>query len=279
MKAVQYLYWRWLQRSFPGVVTADQHAKMHPKTMENLSTAMHGEDFAYIKYTIFAEHARKDGNPEVADLFEKTAKIEHMEHLREHAELAGIVGSNQETSKDAIKGESYETETMYPTFAKEARAAGDLAAADRFEEIGKDQPGTAMRSIWRYLNSKRNMNQPLASRQRTAMQECPGKEVDRRKSANPIVDLEVLPASLNFARFSIALNKSSDCGRITSSRIGWYATNVSVAATRFTGASRSSNSSSQCAQRSPRHSPSSRIFMHHQHAAGLADGFAMVSES
>jgi len=122
-----------------GLVTADEHAKMHPKTMENLSTAMHGEAFAYVKYLLFAQHARKDGNPEVADLFEKTATIERMEHLREEAELAGVVGSDQENLKDAIKGESYETETMYLNFAKEARAAGDLAAADRFEEIRKDE--------------------------------------------------------------------------------------------------------------------------------------------
>lgn len=122
-----------------GRVTADEHARMHPKTMENLSTAMHGEAYAYIKYLLFAQHARKDGNPEVADLFEKTATIERMEHLREEAELAGVVGSDQENLKDAIKGESYETETMYLNFAREARAAGDLAAADRFEEIRKDE--------------------------------------------------------------------------------------------------------------------------------------------
>ena len=42
----------------------------------------------------------------------------------------------------------------------------------------------------------------------------------------------------------MAFSTSADCGRITSSRSGQYATGVSSAATRFTGASRYSKSSS-----------------------------------
>ena len=51
------------------------------KTMDNLSTAMHGEAFAYVKYLLYAEHARKNGNKELAELFEKTAKVERFEHF------------------------------------------------------------------------------------------------------------------------------------------------------------------------------------------------------
>jgi rubrerythrin len=140
-----------------GWAAAQQHAKLHPKTMENLSTAMHGEAFAYAKYEMFADQARKDGNTALADLFDKTAKVEQLEHFREHAELAGIVGTDQANLKDAIKGESYETDTMYPTFAKEARAAGDQAAANRFAEIGKDEAGhrDAFRAELNKLQAKR----------------------------------------------------------------------------------------------------------------------------
>ena len=53
------------------------------KTMEDLSTAMHGEAFAYVKYLLYAEHARKNGNTELAELFEKTAKVERFEHFAE----------------------------------------------------------------------------------------------------------------------------------------------------------------------------------------------------
>jgi rubrerythrin len=122
-----------------GRATADKHPVLHPQTKANLSTAMHGEAFAFAKYTMFAEQARRNGNTELADLFEKTAKMEHLEHLREHAELAGVVGSDQDNLKDAIKGEDYETKTMYPQFARQAKAAGDLDAARRFEEVGRDE--------------------------------------------------------------------------------------------------------------------------------------------
>jgi rubrerythrin len=122
-----------------GRASADNHPVLHPKTKANLSTAMHGEAFAFAKYTMFAEQARRNGNTELADLFEKTAKMEHLEHLREHARLAGVVGSDEENLKDAIKGEDYETKTMYPQFAREAKAAGDFEAANRFEEVGKDE--------------------------------------------------------------------------------------------------------------------------------------------
>jgi rubrerythrin len=122
-----------------GRATADKHPTLHPQTKTNLSTAMHGEAFAFAKYTMFAEQARRNGNTELADLFEKTAKMEHLEHMREHAALAGVVGSEEENLKDAIKGEDYETKTMYPRFAREAKAAGDLAAANRFEEVGRDE--------------------------------------------------------------------------------------------------------------------------------------------
>jgi len=122
-----------------GWASADNHTRLHEKTKKNLSTAMHGEAFAYAKYMMYADHARKDGNTELADLFEKTANVEHLEHMREEAEVAGLVGSDQENLREAIKGESYEVDTMYRLFAHEARMAGDHGAADRFEEIRKDE--------------------------------------------------------------------------------------------------------------------------------------------
>lgn len=122
-----------------GHFSAKDAPKLNPKTAENLSTAMHGEAFAYAKYLLYAEHARKGGNTALADLFENTAKTEHFEHLAEEAELAGLVGSDADNLKDSIKGESYEVDTMYREFAEQARAVGDTAAAERFEEVRKDE--------------------------------------------------------------------------------------------------------------------------------------------
>ena len=111
------------------------------KTQENLSTAMHGEAFAYAKYMLYAKHAEQNGNTELAKLFETAANIERFQNFAEEAQLAGFVGSDADNLKDAIKGESYEVETMYRQFAEQAASAGDKAAADRFEEIRHDEAG------------------------------------------------------------------------------------------------------------------------------------------
>ncbi len=119
--------------------TTETHGTLDQKTMDNLSTAMHGEAFAYVKYLLYAEHARKSGNKELADLFEKTANTERFEHFAEEAQLAGLVGSDADNLRDAIKGESYEIDTMYFEFAQKAKVAGDTVAAARFEEIRHDE--------------------------------------------------------------------------------------------------------------------------------------------
>ena len=112
---------------------------MNKTTRENLSTAMHGEAFAYAKYMLFAERARKTGNPELAQLLEKTAKEELLEHFAEEAALAEIVRGDAENLEDAIAGESYEVDAMYRDFAEQAFSAGDKAVGDRFEEIRHDE--------------------------------------------------------------------------------------------------------------------------------------------
>ncbi|MDE3168852.1 MAG: rubrerythrin family protein [Acidobacteriota bacterium] len=112
---------------------------MHQQTLDNLSTAMHGEAFAYAKYNLYAQHARQSGNKKLADLFAKTARVERFQHFAEEAQLANLVGTDADNLRDAIQGESYEINTMYPNFAKQAAAVGDKAAADRFEEIRRDE--------------------------------------------------------------------------------------------------------------------------------------------
>ena len=112
---------------------------MNKTTRDNLSIAMHGEAFAYAKYMLFAERARKTGNPELAQLLEKTAKEELLEHFAEEAALAEIVSSDVANLENAIAGESYEIESMYRDFAEQAFAAGEKAVGDRFEEIRHDE--------------------------------------------------------------------------------------------------------------------------------------------
>jgi rubrerythrin len=122
-----------------GRITAAGGETLSQKTRENLSTAMHGEAFAHAKYLLYAKQAQEHGNTELANLFTKAANEERFQHFAEEAELAGLVGSDADNLKDAIKGESYEVDTMYRQFAEQAAAAGDKAAADRFQEIRRDE--------------------------------------------------------------------------------------------------------------------------------------------
>jgi rubrerythrin len=112
---------------------------MNPQTKANLLAALHGEAFAYAKYRLYAEHARQHGRSDLAGLFEATAQTELFEHFSEEAELVGLVGDDAANLQDASSGEAYEVDTMYRTFAEQAQAAGDTAAADRFSEVRADE--------------------------------------------------------------------------------------------------------------------------------------------
>jgi rubrerythrin len=114
-------------------------AQLQASTQKDLMTAMHGEAFAYLKYSAFAEKARSQGHPEIAVLFEKTAYVEWKAHFATHAYQYGLVKSTVDNLKDAIAGENYETTIMYPQMAQRAKAAGDMTVAETFTAIGKDE--------------------------------------------------------------------------------------------------------------------------------------------
>jgi rubrerythrin len=108
-------------------------------TRDNLSTAMQSEAFTHAKYLLFAERARRTGNPDLAQLLEKTAKEELLQHFAEEAALAEIVRSDVDNLEDAIASESYGIDSMYRDFAEQAFSVGDKAVGDRFEEIRQDE--------------------------------------------------------------------------------------------------------------------------------------------
>src|SRR5262245_27633929 len=74
------------------ITTSSEAGRVTSGTRDHLRTAMQGEAFAAAKYRLYADHARKSGNTELADLFERTAKVEGFEHLPEEANLAHLVG-------------------------------------------------------------------------------------------------------------------------------------------------------------------------------------------
>jgi rubrerythrin len=109
-------------------------------TQENMQAAFNGESNARVRYLGFAQRAESEGYGEVASLFRAAARAEEI-HAGNHAqvikEMGGVphsqmetltVNSTRENLEAAIKGESYERDTMYPDFLKQARSDDNLRA-------------------------------------------------------------------------------------------------------------------------------------------------------
>jgi rubrerythrin len=97
-------------------------------TLANLEKALAGESMAHIKYRYFAQLARAQGYPEIADHFEHTADQE-IKHAWGHLELLIGKPTVRETLEMAIEGETYEFTEMYPQFEAVAIREGELEAA------------------------------------------------------------------------------------------------------------------------------------------------------
>lgn len=101
------------------------------RTKANLMAAFAGESQAWMKYSFYADKARKDGFEQIAEIFEETAKNE-----RQHAKIwftlihSGCIGMTQGNLRDAAGGEHFEWEEMYSEFEDTAREEGynDIAA-------------------------------------------------------------------------------------------------------------------------------------------------------
>ncbi|MEZ7198040.1 rubrerythrin family protein [Pseudodesulfovibrio karagichevae] len=96
------------------------------KTMENLKAAFAGESQANRKYLAYAEKADAEGKPGVAKLFRAAAAAETI-HAHAHLRLMKGIGTTEENLKDAIEGETYEFNSMYPGMMKDAEAEGENA--------------------------------------------------------------------------------------------------------------------------------------------------------
>lgn len=106
------------------------------KTEENLMTAFTGESMARNKYGHFAEIARKEGYRYIAKIIEETSENERYHALEELKLLYGERTTIQNL-KEAIEGERYESEEMYPAFAREAEVEGHKQAEVLFAQIAK----------------------------------------------------------------------------------------------------------------------------------------------
>jgi rubrerythrin len=123
-----------------AAVTTAQ-ANVSQQTLDNLNAAFQGESNASQRYDAFAKKADSEGQAYVARLFRAAAKAEGIHrdtHKQAILELGGKVkdfkldevkaGTTAENLQAAIKGESYERDTMYPEFMTQAKKDGAKAA-------------------------------------------------------------------------------------------------------------------------------------------------------
>ncbi len=101
------------------------------KTETFLKEAFAGESQANRKYLAFAEKADREGFKQVARLFRATAAAETI-HAHSHLRVLKGVGSTEANLKEAIGGETYEFESMYPPMIDAAKAEGNAQAERTF---------------------------------------------------------------------------------------------------------------------------------------------------
>lgn len=102
-----------------------------PKSQKNLMDAFAGESQANRKYLAFAKQADAEGYPQVARLFRAAAEAETV-HAHAHLKAAGGIKSTKENLQEAISGETYEFDKMYPPMIEDARAENETEALRSF---------------------------------------------------------------------------------------------------------------------------------------------------
>jgi rubrerythrin len=113
---------------------------MPNRTEDNLQTAFMAESGANRRYTLFAEKAERDGQPQVARLFRAAAMAEAV-HARNHLAVIGGVGSIRDNLLAAAIGEHQETISMYPLMIEDAREERNERAEQSFTWANEVEKG------------------------------------------------------------------------------------------------------------------------------------------
>ena len=124
-------------------------------TLQHLQTAYDGECNARVRYRLFAVQADMDGYRDVASLFRAAARAEQI-HAKNHARVIRSMGAEPKSNvlavhvrdtatnlREAIRGEEYERDVMYPEFIAEAKQSRQNAAARSFSYALEAEAGHA----------------------------------------------------------------------------------------------------------------------------------------
>lgn len=128
-----------------AISTSAFAASASAETLKNLNTAFRGESNASLRYQAFAQKAAAEGHAQVAKLFRAASAAEavHRDTLQATIKkLGGTVdtfaldavtpGTTAENLAAAIKGETYERDTMYPGFLATAKTEDNRDAQRAF---------------------------------------------------------------------------------------------------------------------------------------------------
>ncbi|MBI4683642.1 MAG: rubrerythrin family protein [Nitrospirae bacterium] len=101
------------------------------KTEKNLMDAFAGESQANRKYLAFAKKAEDEGFKQIARLFRAAAEAETV-HAHNHLRESGGIKGTKENLQEAIDGEAYEFQKMYPQMIEDAKSEGKKGAERSF---------------------------------------------------------------------------------------------------------------------------------------------------
>ena len=101
------------------------------KSTDNLKEAFAGESQANRKYLAFAKKADQEGYPQVAKLFRAAAEAETV-HAHNHLREMGGIKTTKENLEEAVDGEVFEFQKMYPGMIDDAKAEGNKGAERTF---------------------------------------------------------------------------------------------------------------------------------------------------
>jgi rubrerythrin len=136
-----------LALAFPSWEAVFMSQLKNSKTEVNVLTAFAGESQARNRYALAASVAKKEGFVLVSNIFQETADQEKEHALRlfkllNNSEVtitaafpAGLTGDVTAHLAAAAAGENHEWTSMYPEFAKTARAEGFAEVAEIMENI------------------------------------------------------------------------------------------------------------------------------------------------
>jgi rubrerythrin len=113
---------------------------MHPRTKQNLMTAIQSEAFTHAMYKHFAERARQEDELGLARVFQRAADSQWTEQFAGELRLTRLRSDTTENLRTSIDDEA-ELSQMYAQFADEARADGDLRTASLFEKVRLEKAG------------------------------------------------------------------------------------------------------------------------------------------